>query len=153
MSIVSKYDEKEWELLRSAPFEIATLVVLSDFGSVLDFYKLFVGLNKEGSQELRAIRPLLKPRADLPPDSLLEALLYDISLDPPRKIKFEPTWKDDETLIQSFTRESLAYLSRVSTILKDKATPEDSAMIKQWLLDMAKNVAQAVEEGGGVRVS
>jgi hypothetical protein len=44
--------------------------------------------------------------------------------------------------------EILEELREVNRIVSDKATPEDAAAVREWLLDAAQEAANAAKEGG-----
>ena len=133
MTTKSDFTEEEWVRIRRAPFVAGMAISLADPGGPIE-------LAKETSASLKS--------ATNPPSR--EQLLAEIALDIQAMTQerqnpltdFKPTKESDPR------QQMLEELNAVSAIVSSKATAEETAAFKQWLLTTAQSAADAAKEGG-----
>jgi len=133
MTTKSDFTEEEWVRVRRAPFVAGMAISMADPGGPIE-------LTKETSASLKS--------ATNPPSR--EQLLAEIALDIQAMTQerqnpltgFKPTQGSDPR------QQMVDELSSVSAIVSAKATAEESAAFKQWLLGTAQAAADAAKEGG-----
>jgi hypothetical protein len=133
MTTKSDFTEEEWVRVRRAPFVAGMAISLADPGGPIE-------LAKETSASLKS--------ATNPPSR--EQLLAEIALDIQAMTQerqnpltdFKPTQGSDPR------QQMLEELNAVSAIVSSKATAEETAAFKQWLLTTAQDAADAAKEGG-----
>jgi hypothetical protein len=133
MTTKSDFTEEEWVRVRRAPFVAGMAISLADPGGPIE-------LAKETSASLKS--------ATNPPSR--EQLLAEIALDIQAMTQerqnpltdFKPTQESDPR------QQMLEELNAVSAIVSSKATAEETAAFKQWLLTTAQSAADAAKEGG-----
>ena len=133
MTTQSDFTEEEWVRVRRAPFVAGMAISLADPGGPIE-------LTKETSASFKA--------ATNPPSR--EQLLAEIALDIQAMTQerqnpltdFKPTQGSDPR------QKMLEELRAVSAIVSSKATAEESAAFRQWLLATAQAAADAAKEGG-----
>ena len=133
MTTKSDFTEEEWVRVRRAPFVAGMAISMADPGGPIE-------LTKETSASLKS--------ATNPPSR--EQLLAEIALDIQAMTQegqnplrdFKPTKESDPR------QQMVEELSAVTAIVSSKATAEESAAFKQWLLATAQAAADAAKEGG-----
>lgn len=136
------YTPEEWAALRRSPFVAALAVSFADPGGPIELTK----------ETMAAQRDVASPPGD---HELLIAVSQDALADP-KQIRH---LKDDLGLKGATARDQIAdELARVNGILSAKATPEEAAAFREWLMQTARDAAEAAKEGGflgigAVRVS
>jgi hypothetical protein len=127
------FTEEEWSRVRRAPLVAGMAISLADPGGPIE-------LAKETSASLKS--------ATNPPSR--EQLLAEVALDIESMAQqrqnplteFKPTQGSDPR------QKILEELRSVSQIVSSKATAEETAAFKQWLLTSAQAAADAAKEGG-----
>lgn len=133
MTSKADFTEEEWGRVRRAPFVAGMAISLADPGGPIE-------LAKESSASLKS--------ATNPPSR--EQLLADIALDIQAMAQerqnplgdFKPTQGTDPR------QQIVAELAEVTAIVSAKATADETAAFKQWLLTTAQAAADAAKEGG-----
>jgi hypothetical protein len=133
MTTKTDFTEEEWSRVRRAPLIAGMAISLADPGGPIE-------LAKETSASLKS--------ATNPPSR--EQLLADIALDIESMAQqrqnplteFKPTQGSDPR------QQILEELRSVSEIVSSKATTEEAAGFKQWLITSAQAAADAAKEGG-----
>ena len=133
MTTKNDFTEEEWVRVRRAPFVAGMAISMADPGGPIE-------LTKETSASLKS--------ATNPPSR--EQLLAEIALDIQAMTQerqnpltgFKPTQGSDPR------QQMVAELTAVSAIVSSKATAEESAAFRQWLLATAQAAADAAKEGG-----
>jgi hypothetical protein len=133
MTTKSDFTEEEWARVRRAPLVAGMAISLADPGGPIE-------LAKESAASLKS--------ATNPPSR--EQLLADVALDLQAMAQqrqnpltdFKPTQGSDPR------QHILEELRAVSTVVSSKATAEETAAYKQWLLASAQASADAAKEGG-----
>jgi hypothetical protein len=131
MSTKADFNADEWDLLRTAPLMASIIVVAASPSGP-------VGL----IQESTAAGKMIIQAAQTGQTSLLKALAGDLtqSMSIPKP---PPGATPDK--VQAAAAE---ILKRTSALLAQKATPEETTEIKQWLAKIAQATAEATKEGG-----
>jgi hypothetical protein len=133
MTTKSDFTEEEWARILQAPLMAGIAISLADPGGPIE-------LAKETTASLKS--------ATNPPSR--ERLLTDIALDLQSMAQqrqnpladFKPAQGSDPR------QQILEELRSVSEIVSSKATTEEAAAFKQWLLTSAQAAADAAKEGG-----
>ena len=133
MTSKADFTEEEWGRVRRAPFVAGMAISLADPGGPIE-------LAKESSASLKS--------ATNPPSR--EQLLADIALDIQAMAQerqnplgdFKPTQGADPR------QQIVAELAEVTAMVSAKATADETAAFKQWLLTTAQAAADAAKEGG-----
>jgi hypothetical protein len=131
MSTKADFSVEEWDLLRSAPLMASILVVASSPSGP-------VGL----MQESAAAGKMIVEAAQTAQTPLLKTLAEDFTQ---RMSIPKPPPGATSQQVQSAAAE---ILRRTSELLAQKATPEETAEVKQWLAKIAQATAEATKEGG-----
>ncbi len=142
MTAKADYTPEEWAALRRAPLVAGLAVSFADPGGPIEITK----------ETMAAQRDLAAPPGD-------QELLIAVSQDAMANRKEVSRLKDDLGLQAATAREQIAdELRRVNGILSAKATPDEAAAFREWLMRAAQDAAEAAKEGGfmgigAVRVS
>jgi hypothetical protein len=143
MTTKTDFTTEEWDALLSGPLAASMYIIIASpsvFGSIKEMTTM--------SKELAA--------AALRPDNteLLRFLLADYK-DKDTLKRVTPNVKGKQDEVMAAIR---GYVSAAVALLNEKAAPEESAQIRQWMYDLAVKVAESAKEGGflgmgAVRVS
>jgi hypothetical protein len=139
MTSKADYTDTEWEALRRAPMVAGMAITLADPGGPIE-------VMKETSAVMRLVS------GDLGDTGLVGEVARDlVELVQQRK---NPIGDFKPRAAKEITDE----LARVNEIVSAKATPEEAAEFRSWLIDSARRAAEAAKEGGflgfkAVRVS
>jgi hypothetical protein len=135
--MTSKVDftDEEWARLKRAPFVAGLAISLADPGGPIEAVK-------ETSATLKTVRAAESGgRGDL-----VGALAREVVADAGQRKHplggFKPSKGANAGV------EILGELREVNRIVSDKATPEDAAAVREWLLEAAQEAANAAKEGG-----
>jgi hypothetical protein len=133
MTTKSDFTEEEWIRVRRAPFVAGIAISLADPGGPIE-------LAKESTASLRS--------ATNPPTR--EQLLAEIALDiqAMTQQRQNPLSDFKPTNASLAGKEILDELRAVSAMVSSKATAEETAAFKEWLLITAQAAADAAKEGG-----
>jgi hypothetical protein len=131
MSTKADFSADEWDLLRTAPLMASIIVVAASPSGPVGLIQESTAAGKMIIQAAQTAQtPLLK--------SLAGDLTQSMSIPKP-----PPGATPDK--VQAAGAE---ILNRTSALLTQKATPEETAEIKQWLAKVAQATAEATKEGG-----
>lgn len=142
MTTKADYTDEEWATLRRAPQVAGFAVSLADPGGPIE-------LTKETMATIKAVG---KPAGD-------EELLIAVSQEAMAEVQAHHNVVKEIDLKASTAREQIVdELRRANAILEAKATPEEAASFRAWLMQAAQDSANAAKEGGflgigAVRVS
>ena len=129
MTTKSDFTDEEWNRIRRAPFVAGMAISLADPGGPIE-------MSKETMTTIKS--------ATNPPSR--EQLLAEVALD------IQSMTQQRESPISGFkpqaAQQILDELGAVSEIVSSKATAEEAAAFKQWLLTTAQAAADAAKEGG-----
>jgi hypothetical protein len=132
MTTKADYTEEEWRALRRAPLVAGLAVSLADPGGPIE-------VAKETLASLKAART---PPSD---DELLVAVSEDLNV---HIRTHEKPWEDLEIRGRTARKQVVKELATVNGILAAKATPEEAASFRLWLVQAAEATAEAAKEGG-----
>lgn len=136
-SMTSKADftEEEWARLRRAPFVAGMAISLADPGGPIEAVK-------ETTATLKAVRAAEGGAHG----ELAGAIARDAVAEAGHRRNplggFKPTSGATAGV------EILDELAEVNRISSEKASPEDAAAMREWLLEVAREAANAAKEGG-----
>ncbi len=129
MTTKSDFTEEEWTRVRRAPFVAGMAISMADPGGPIEMAKESMGTVKSATN---------------PPSR--EQLLADIALD------LQSMTQQRQNPLKDFKprapEQIQEELRAVSDIVGSKATAEEAAAFKQWLLATAQAAADAAKEGG-----
>jgi|SRR5580698_2642383 hypothetical protein len=131
MSGKADFGVEEWDLLRSSPLMASIMVVAASPSGPL-------GIVKESAAASR----MILQAADSAQTPLLKTLAEDLKA---RMSIPTPPAGATPAQIQGAAAE---ILRRTSDLLTKKATPEETAEFKEWLVKVAQATAEATKEGG-----
>ena len=133
MTSKASFTDEEWERVLRAPMVAGMAITIADPGGPIE-------ISKEGIATLRA--------ATVPPSQ--QELLAAVALDIQAMIqqKQNPARNFKPTSAPTAGTEILDELRAVDTIVAEKATPEETAAFRAWLIATAQAAADAAKEGG-----
>ena len=133
MTTKSDFTEEEWTRVRRAPFVAGMAISLADPGGPIE-------LAKESTASLKS--------ATNPPTR--EQLLAEIALDiqSMTQQRQNPLSGFKPTDASQARQQILDELKAASDIVSSKATAEEAAAFKQWLVTTSQAAADAAKEGG-----
>ena len=142
MTARADYTEDEWETLSRSPLVAGFAISLADPGGPIELTK----------ETMAAVKALATPPSD-------EELLIAVSQDAQAHARDHANLRKELDLKGATARQQITdELTKVNGILTAKATPEEAAAFRRWLVDAAQKAAEAAKEGGflgigAVRVS
>jgi transcription antitermination factor NusG len=129
MTTKSDFTDEEWVRVRRAPFVAGMAISMADPGGPIELAKESMGTVKSATN---------------PPTR--EQLLSEVALD------IQSMTQQRENPLSDFKPQApeqiLDEVRAVTDIVSSKATPEEAASFKQWLLASAQAAADAAKEGG-----
>lgn len=145
MSTKTDYTDEEWTLLLKTPALAGIAVVTVAPSGPIGVFKELSSMGKW----------ILGAGENAPAGTLVAEIVEDIRAIAERK---RPAPPDEKIPPAELKTRVLANLKQAVAILSAKATPPDSEAYKQWILDVAANIARAAKEGtvfgfGGTPVS
>lgn len=132
MSSRTDYTEEEWAALRRAPLVAGMGISLADPGGPIEATK----------ETLAAIKAVSAPGSD---DELLVAVSQDAMAMSQQR---QNPLGDFKLLGETAGQQVLDEMRKVNGILAAKATPEETAAFRSWLMSAAQAAADAAKEGG-----
>jgi hypothetical protein len=126
------YSEDEWATLRRAPMVAGMAITLADPGGPI-----------EATKEIMAtLKAITSPGSD-------EELVVALSQDAMALAQQHHNLMDDFKPRGAMAgQQVLDELRRANDIVGAKATPEEAAAFRAWLMEAAKAAAEAAKEGG-----
>jgi hypothetical protein len=135
MTSKSDFTEEEWVRLKRAPFVAGLAISLADPGGPIEALK-------ETSATLKTVRAAESGGRG----ELVGALAREVVEDAGHRKNplggFKPSKGANAGV------EILGELGEVNRIVSEKASPEDAAAVREWLLEAAQEAANAAKEGG-----
>jgi hypothetical protein len=129
------FTDEEWARLKRAPFVAGMAISLADPGGPIEAVK-------ETAATLKTVRAAEGGDRG----ELVGALATEVVADAGQRKNplggFKPSSGANAGV------EILGELGEVNRIVAEKASPEDAAALRQWLLDAAQEAANAAKEGG-----
>ncbi len=132
MTTRNDYTDEEWTVLRRAPLVAGFAVSLADPGGPIEITK----------ETMAALKAVAAPPGD-------EPLLIAVSQDGMAQAQAHHNVMKEIGLKGATAREQIVEeLRRVNGILAAKATPDEAASFRGWLVQAAEDAAAAAKEGG-----
>jgi hypothetical protein len=143
------FTDTEWVMLRQAPMKAIQIVTLADKSDPVSFLK----------ETRAAIQILASEQQQGTSSDLVNALLADL-----KEADASEAIQGEELLLKKLFQylgeieslkdanegrtKALDHLNQVSTILASKVTIVQAQEFRQWIVGLAKKVAESVKEGG-----
>ena len=132
MTTRADYTDEEWEALSRSPLVAGFAISLADPGGPIELTK----------ETMAALASLATPPSD-------EELLIAVSQHAQAHAKEHANLRKELDLKGATARRQLTdELTSVNAILEAKATPEEAAAFRRWLVEAAQKAADAAKEGG-----
>jgi len=143
MSGKADYVDEEWTRLVRAPFVVAAGITISDPGGPIEIAHETTAALKAASSPASRERLLIEVSQEI-------SSMVAQKQNPLEGFKPEGSTPADKMVLDE--------IGIVNDVLDAKATPEEGAAFRGWLLDVAQAAAEAAKEGGflgigAVRVS
>ena len=135
MTTKDAFTDEEWARLERAPIVAAMAISLADPGGPIEAVK----------ESMAAIRTVTEAaQSDDQPE-----LIREVAKSFSEKVKARQSpMKDFRPKGALAGQEILDELRAVNEVATQKATPEEAAAVREWLLATAKRAADAAKEGG-----
>jgi hypothetical protein len=132
MTTKADYSDEEWRVLVRAPLVAGLAISLADPGGPIEVTK----------ETLAALKAARNPPSG---DELLVAVSQDLN----DQIRTqEKPMEDLEIRGRAARKQVVKELATVNGILDAKATPQEAASFRLWLVQAAEGTAEAAKEGG-----
>ena len=133
MTSKADFSEEEWARIRRSPFVAGMAISIADPGGPIEVAK----------ETMASVRSASAPPSE---EELLVAVAHDIQA--LTKQKQNPMGKFKPTSGALAGQQVLEELRAVNEIVTAKATPEEAAAFRRWLVATAQAAADAAKEGG-----
>ncbi|HEY1276579.1 MAG TPA: hypothetical protein VGF25_16840 [Thermoleophilaceae bacterium] len=135
MTSKADFTDEEWARLERAPLVAGMAITFADPGGPIEVMK----------ESLAAVKAVVEAAGSDDRGELVKAVAQ--SVDEKAKQRQNPAkgFKPKGALAG---QEILDELREVNELVGQKATPEEAAAYRQWLLDAARRTADAAKEGG-----
>jgi hypothetical protein len=135
MTTKTDFTDEEWARLERAPIVAGMAISLADPGGPIEAVK----------ESMAAIKTILEAARDGGHAELVDAVANDVA----EKTKHRQNPLGDfRPKGAQAGEEILEELRGVNRLLTEKATPEEVAAFREWLLTAARRAADAAKEGG-----
>ena len=135
MTSKADFSESEWTRLKRAPFVAGMAISLADPGGPIEAFK-------ETSATLKTV---LRAAEAGNPGELVHDVARDVAEEARQRKSplagFQPKGATAGV-------EILDELREVNRVVSEKASPDEAAAFREWLLDVARDAANAAKEGG-----
>ena len=135
MTSKADFTDEEWARLKRAPFVAGMAISLADPGGPIEAFK-----------ETKATLKTVRAAEDGGRGELVSELAREVVADAGQRKNplggFKPSGGANAGV------EIVGELGEVNRILVEKASPEDAAAMREWLLEAAQEAANAAKEGG-----
>jgi hypothetical protein len=135
MTSKADFTEEEWVRLKRAPFVAGMAISLADPGGPIEAVK-------ETAATLKAVRAAEDGGRGELPGAIAREVVAEAGQRKNPLGGFKPSKGASAGV------EILDELGEVNGILSEKASPEDAAAVREWLLEAAQDAADAAKEGG-----
>jgi broad specificity phosphatase PhoE len=136
MTSKADFTEEEWTRLKRAPFVAGMAISLADPGGPIEAVK-------ETSATLKTV---LRSAEEGGRGELVDEIAREVAEDARERKSPLAGWKPSKGANAGV--EILDELREVNRIVSEKATPQDAAALRDWLLAAAQAAANAAKEGG-----
>jgi len=135
MTTKADFTADEWTRLKRAPFVAGMAITLADPGGPIEAFK-----------ETKATLKTVVDAVGGDRGPLVQAIAGDVTAEAREHHNPLSGFKPERGATAGV--EILGELAAVNGILTDKATPEEAAAVRAWLLATAQEAADAAKEGG-----
>jgi hypothetical protein len=135
MTSKTDFTDEEWTRLKRAPFVAGMAISLADPGGPIEALK----------ETAATLKTVLRAAEGDGRGELVNAVAREVSEDARQRKNPLAGFKPKGA---SAGVEILDELREVNQLVSQKATPEDAAAVRDWLLDAAQEAANAAKEGG-----
>jgi hypothetical protein len=135
MTTKADFTEEEWARLERAPIVAGLSISLADPGGPIEAVK----------ESMAAIKTLTEAAQSDAHGELVAAVAKSASEKVQRRQSPLGDFKPRGALAG---QQILEELRAVNDLVKEKATPEEAAAFREWLLTVARRAAEAAKEGG-----
>jgi broad specificity phosphatase PhoE len=135
MTTKADFNDEEWTRLKRAPFVAGMAIMLADPGEPIEAFK-------ETKATLQAVAGAVG--GDRGP--LVQAIAGEVAAE--ARQHHSPLAGFKPTSGATAGVEILDELREVNRIASEKADPDEAAAFREWLLEAAKEAAEAAKEGG-----
>jgi len=136
MASKTDFTEEEWARLKRAPFVAGMAISLADPGGPIEAVK----------ETAATLKTVLRAAEEGGRGELVDAIARDVAEDARQRKSPLSGFKPGKGATAGV--EILDELREVNGVVSRKGTPEDSAAVRDWLLDAAQEAANAAKEGG-----
>jgi broad specificity phosphatase PhoE len=136
MTSKADFTDEEWTRLKRAPFVAGMAISLADPGGPIEAVK-------ETSATLKTV---LRSAEEGGRGELVDEIAREVAEDARERKSPLAGWKPSKGANAGV--EILDELREVNRIVSEKATPQDAAALRDWLLAAAQAAANAAKEGG-----
>lgn len=136
MTSKADFTDEEWTRLKRAPFVAGMAISFADPGGPIEAFK----------ETAATLRTALADAGGGTHGELVRELAVEVQAD--AKARHNPLSGFKPEHGSTATAEILGELTEANRIVAAKATPEEAAGFRAWLLDAAKAAADAAKEGG-----
>jgi hypothetical protein len=135
MTSKTDFTDEEWTRLKRAPFVAGMAISLADPGGPIEALK----------ETAATLKTVLRAAEGDGRGELVNAVAREVSEEARQRKNPLAGFKPKGA---SAGVEILDELREVNQLVSQKATPEDAAAVRDWLLDAAQEAANAAKEGG-----
>lgn len=136
MTSKADFTEDDWTRLKRAPFVAGMAISLADPGGPIEAVK----------ESAAALKAVLSAAEQGGRGELVDAIAREAVAEARQRKSPLAGFKPSKGATAGV--EILDELAEVSRIVSEKGTPEDAAALRDWLLDVAQEAADAAKEGG-----
>jgi hypothetical protein len=136
MTPKTDFTDEEWTRLKRAPFVAGMAISLADPGGPIEAVK----------ETMATLKTVLRAAEEGGRGELVDAIARDVADDARQRKSPLAGFKPGKGATAGV--EILDELGEVNRLVSQKATPEDAAAVREWLLAAAQEAANAAKEGG-----
>jgi hypothetical protein len=136
MTSKADFTDEEWTRLKRAPFVAGMAISLADPGGPIEAVK----------EATATLKTVLRAAEEGGRGELVDAIAREVAEDARKRKSPLAGFKPSKGATAGV--EILDELGEVNRLVSQKGTPEDTAAMRDWLLDAAQEAADAAKEGG-----
>jgi hypothetical protein len=136
MTSKTDFTDEEWTRLKRAPFVAGMAISLADPGGPIEAVK----------ETMATLKTVLRAAEEGGRGELVDAIARDAADDARQRKSPLAGFKPGKGATAGV--EIIDELGEVNRLVSHKATPEDAAAVREWLLAAAQEAANAAKEGG-----
>jgi hypothetical protein len=136
MTSKADFTDEEWTRLKRAPFVAGMAISLADPGGPIEALK----------ETAAALKTVLGAAEEGGRGELVDSIAREVAADARERKSPLAGFKPGKGANAGV--EILAELAEVNRLVSQKATAQDATAVREWLLDAAREAANAAKEGG-----